>query len=104
MMFMNIIYIIFIAILIVSFITGVLVTKFDKSLSQRVERVKEVIENTICGQLNNTMLKVPDLPVVEESRTQALKISGEYSIQNTSNDDEYYEIPILIPIQDDQSL
>ena len=32
-MFMNIIYVIFIAILVVSFITGVLVTKFDKNLS-----------------------------------------------------------------------
>ena len=104
MMFMNIIYVIFIAILIVSFITGVLVTKFDKSLSQKVEKVKEVIENTICGQLNKTMLQVPDLPAVEESRTQALVISGEYNIQTANENVEYYDVPILIPIPDDQQV
>lgn len=104
MMFMNIIYIIFIAVLVVSFITGVLVTKFDKNISKRVERVKEVIENTICGQLNKTALQVPDLPVVEESRTQALEISGQYDIQSSSDAVEYYEVPILIPIPDDQQI
>ena len=102
MMFMNIIYVIFIAILIVSFITGVLVTKFDKNIRVQVEKVKEVIENTICGQLNRTMIKMPDLPVVENQKTQALEISGQYNIQSTNDNVEYYEVPILIPIPDDE--
>lgn len=102
MMFMNIIYVIFIAILVVSFITGVLVTKFDKNLSRHVEKVKEVIENTICGQLSKTVMNMPDLPVVEESKTKALEISGEYNIQSTNETVEYYEVPILIPIPDDE--
>ena len=102
MMFMNIIYVIFIAILIVSFITGVLVTKFDKNIRVQVEKVKEVIENTICGQLNRTMIKMPDLPVVENQKTQALEISGQYNIQSTNDSVEYYEVPILIPIPDDE--
>ena len=104
MMFMNIIYVIFIAILIVSFITGVLVTKFDKNIRVQVEKVKEVIENTICGQLNRTMIKMPDLPVVENQKTQALEISGQYNIQSTSESVEYYEVPILIPLPDDQQI
>ena len=104
MMFMNIIYVIFIVILIVSFITGVLVTKFDKNIRVHVEKVKEVIENTICGQLNSDMLQTTDLPVVDEPKNQALEISGQYNIQSTSESVEYYEVPILIPLPDDQQI
>lgn len=104
MMFMNIIYIIFIVILIVSFITGIIVTKFDKNLSRHVEKVKEVIENTICGQLNKTAIQVSELPEIEEPKNQVLDISGEYRIQQTNNVVEYYEVPILIPIPEDQQI
>ena len=47
-------------------------------------------------------MNMPDLPVVEESKTKALEISGEYNIQSTNETVEYYEVPILIPIPDDE--
>jgi hypothetical protein len=44
-MFMNIIYIIFVVILIVSFITGIIVTKFDKNLSRHVKDTRTSLLN-----------------------------------------------------------
>ena len=38
------------------------------------------------------------------TKTKALEISGEYNIQSTNDSVEYYEVPILIPIPDDQQI